>query len=71
VPLDQFSEGPVRDKGTVAVNHEEDAFVFSFERVQGHTHSITGPALLLLQNRLRVLGQDRLDKLSLMAYNDE
>jgi hypothetical protein len=71
VPPDQFSEGPVRDKGTVAVNHEEDAFVFAFERVQGDTHGITGPALLLLQNRLRVLRQDRLDKLSLMAYNDE
>jgi hypothetical protein len=71
VPLDQFSEGPIRDKGTVAVDHEEDALAFPFEGVQGYTHGITGPALFLLQNGLRVLGENRLDKLSLMAYNDE
>jgi hypothetical protein len=71
VPLDQFSEGPIRDKGTVAVDHEEDAFVFPFEGVQGNAHGITGPALLLLQNGLRVLGQDCFDKPRLMAYNDE
>jgi hypothetical protein len=71
VPLDQFPEGSVRDKGPIAVDHQKDAFIFPFEGVQANTHGIPGPALLLLQNGLRVLGQDRLDKLGLMAYDDE